>query len=255
MKLHALIVDDEPPALSKLRRLLAAHAEIEVVGEAADGLEAIQQILNLRPDLLFLDIQMPQADGFDVLREVYPQHKPAVIFTTAYDQYAVRAFEVEAVDYLLKPFTAERLNTALERALRARETPSVEDQKLARLLERLQVNPTRTPRILVRDGGRLFFVRAADVEYIEAEEKYVLLHTRSQNHMIRQSMSELETRLAPASFIRIHRGFLLNLEALQEIVPWAHGDCVAVLRSGARLRIGRQYKERLLQAMGSGVNL
>lgn len=250
MKRTALIVDDEPPARAKIRKFLESRPDLEILGEAGDGLEAIQKILELRPDLLFLDIQMPRGDGFDVLREVYPQHKPIVIFTTAYDEYAVRAFEVEAVDYLLKPFTAGRFQQAIDRALRNFNAQSPFEEKLARLLKGLDSTGTRLQRILVRQEGRIFFVKTSEIEWIEAQEKYVLLHTRQQKHIIRQSMGALEARLASASFVRIHRCHLINLEALQEMVPWTHGDSLAILKSGVRLPVGRMYKERLLQALG-----
>jgi two-component system LytT family response regulator len=249
MKLRALIVDDEPPARSKIRKFLSAREDVEVAGEAGDGLEAIAKVLELRPHLLFLDIQMPRGDGFDVLREVYPQHKPMVIFTTAYDEYAIRGFEVEALDYLLKPFTADRFHAAVDRAIRNhRSGPEMED-KVARLLEDLRGGINRTQRLLVRAEGRMFFVKASEIEWVEAEEKYVLLHTRSQHYLIRRSITALEAQLAPASFVRIHRSHLINLEALQEIVPWSQGDCLAVLKSGVRLNVGRGYKEKLLRAM------
>jgi two-component system, LytTR family, response regulator len=250
MKVRALIVDDEPPARNKIRKFLQPRDDVEVVCEAGDGVEAIQKILELRPGLVFLDIQMPRGDGFDVLREVYPEHKPLVIFTTAFDQYAIRGFEVEALDYLLKPFTAERFHLAVDRALKNLTGTQGVEQKVNRLLDALHAQPNRPTRLLVRAEGRMFFVKASNIEWVEAEEKYVLLHTRTQTHIIRQSISALETQLASASFVRIHRCHLLNLEALKELVPWAHGDYVAVLHSGARLNVGRQYKDRLLRAMG-----
>jgi two-component system LytT family response regulator len=248
VKICALIVDDEPPARNKIRKFLEARDDVELLGEAGDGVEAIEKILELRPDLVFLDIQMPRGDGFDVLKEVYPQHKPMVIFTTAYDQYAIRGFEVEALDYLLKPFTAERFHSAIDRAIR-NQSGGLED-KVGRLLENLRADANRPLRILVRSDGRIFFIKAAEIDWIEAEEKYVILHTRTQRHMVRQSISTLETQLASASFVRIHRCHLINLDALQEVVPWSHGDCVAVLKSGTRLNVGRNYRERLLRAMG-----
>ncbi len=250
MIIRALIVDDEPPARNKIRTFLEHRQDVAVLGEAGDGVQAIEKTLELRPNLLFLDIQMPRGDGFDVLREVYPQHKPMVIFTTAYDAYAIKAFEVEAIDYLLKPFTADRFHAAVDRALRSLVTEGGPPDRISRLLDGLQTAPNHAHRILVRAEGRMFFVKAADVEWIEAEEKYVILHTRSQRHMIRQPISALESRLASASFVRIHRCHLLNLEALQEILAGSHGDCVAVLKSGTRLNVGRNYKDRLLRAMG-----
>ena len=251
MRLRALIVDDEPPARSKIRKFLEQRQDIEILGEAGDGVEAIEKALELRPDLLLLDIQMPRGDGFDVLREVYAQHKPLVIFTTAFDEYAVRAFEVEALDYLLKPFTADRFHQALDRALQNANAHSEAEGRLVRLLDNLRAAPNRVQRILVKSDGRMFFVKISDIEWIEADEKYVFLHTRTQKYMIRQSISALETQLAPESFVRIHRGSLINLEALQEIVPWSHSDCLAVLKSGVKLNVGRNYKDHLLRAMGS----
>jgi two-component system LytT family response regulator len=248
VKIRALIVDDEPPARNKIRKFLQSRDDVELLGEAGDGVEAIEKILELRPDLIFLDIQMPKGDGFDVLKEVYPQHKPMVIFTTAFDQYAIRGFEVEALDYLLKPFTADRLHSAIDRAVRSQGAGLAD--KVGRLLENLQGDANRPPRILVRSDGRIFFIKAADIDWIEAEEKYVFLHTRTQRHMIRQSISALEMQLASASFVRIHRCHLINLEALQEVVPMSHGDCVAILKTGVRLNVGRNYRERLMRAMG-----
>jgi len=249
MKVRAFIADDEPPARSKIRRFLGSRDDLELAGEAGDGVTAIEGILELRPDLLFLDIQMPRGDGFDVLREVYARHKPAVIFTTAYDQYAMRAFEVEALDYLLKPFTAERFHAAVDRALRSLGAGGAADTKMARLLQELAANPVRPPRILVRENDRMFFLKAGEIEWAEAEEKYVLLHTRERHHLVRESLSALEGRLGRAGFVRIHRSHLLNLEALQELVTLGRGDCIAVLRSGTRLNVGRNYKDGLLQAM------
>jgi two-component system, LytTR family, response regulator len=250
MKVRALIVDDEPPARSKIRKFLQSRLEIELLGEAADGLEAIEKILALKPDLIFLDIQMPRGDGFEVLREVYAQHKPLVIFTTAYDEYAVRGFEVEALDYLLKPFTAERFHNAVDRAVRNLASGKNLEPNVNRLLADVHQNSSRTARILVRAPGRMFFVKASDIEWVEAEEKYAILHVSGQKHLIRQTISSLEAQLASASFVRIHRCHLINLEALKEVVPWTHGDCVAILKSGTRLNVGRNYKERLLREMG-----
>ena len=249
MKLRTLIIDDEPPARGKVRKFLEARSDVELLGEAADGVEAINQILELKPDLVFLDIQMPRCDGFDVLREVYPQHKPYVVFTTAYDAYAIRAFEIEALDYLLKPFTADRFNQAVDRAVRAIRGNAEAEARVARMLQQLNAAPNRIHRVFVRDKGRTFLVKAAEVEWIEAEEKYVVLHTRTQKHMIRQSISDLETQLAPASFVRIHRGHIINLNALQELAQGFHGDYIAVLNSGTRLNVGRNYRETLMQAM------
>jgi two-component system, LytTR family, response regulator len=249
MKIRALIVDDEPPARNKIRRFLQARADVEIVAEAGDAEEAVEKILALRPDLVLLDIQMPGGDGFDVLREVYPEHRPKVVFTTAYDAYAVRAFAVEALDYLLKPFTADRFHAAVDRALRAPENGPEVAVKVARLVRDSQAAASRVQRLLVRRDGRLLFVKTSELEWAEAEEKYVLLHAGTERYLVRQAMAALEARLAPAAFLRIHRGSLINLAALQEIAPLPHGDCEVVLKSGARLPVGRNYKDALFQAL------
>jgi two-component system LytT family response regulator len=224
--------------------------DVEIAGEAGDGLAAIRGILELRPDVVFLDIHMPNGDGFEVLREVYAEYKPAVIFATAYDQYAIRAFEVEAVDYLLKPFTADRFRAALERALRDRLRQPDGTDRMTALLQRLSTADPRAQRVLVRKDDRLFFVRASDIEWIEAEDNYVILHTRTERHILRDSLAALEARLGAAGFVRIHRSHLVNLDALKEVVALGRGDCVAVLKSGAQLSVGRNYKDRLLESMG-----
>jgi len=249
MKLRALIIDDEPPARTKIRKFAGMNPELEVIGEAGDGMEAIAKILELRPDLIFLDIQMPRGDGFEVLREVYPELKPLVIFTTAFDEYAIHAFEVEALDYLLKPFTIERFQSAVDRALRG-WSGGAAVEKMSRLLRDLQSSIPHIPRILVRNEGKMFFVKAADIEWVEAEEKYVLLHTRTHHHLIRKSISALENELPGSTFVRVHRGYILNLEALKEIDSLPHGDSVAILKSGVRIRVGRNYREALMRSMG-----
>jgi two-component system LytT family response regulator len=251
MKLRALIIDDEPPARTKIRKFAGMYPDLEVIGEAGDGMEAVAKILELRPDLIFLDIQMPRGDGFEVLREVYPEVKPFVIFTTSFDEYAIRAFEVEALDYLLKPFTVERFQRAVDRALRSRSGGEAVD-KMTRLLRDFQSSIPHIPRILVRNEGKMFFVKAADIEWVEAEEKYVLLHTRTQHHLIRKSISALESELPRSIFVRVHRGHILNLDALKEIDSLPHGDSVAILKSGVRIRVGRNYREALVRAMRGG---
>lgn len=253
MNVRAFIADDEPPARSKIRKFLERRPDVEVIGEAGDGLAAIEAITASRPELVFLDIQMPRGDGFDVLREVCSHYRPAIIFTTAYDQYAVRAFEVEAVDYLLKPFTADRFGAALDRALRSLPSLAQTGDAMERLLLRLASHPAQAHRLLVRKDDRLFFVKAGDIEWVEAEEKYVILHTRSERHLLRESMTSLEKRLEPAGFVRIHRASLIRLDGLKEVVALGRGDCVAVLQSGARLAVGRNYKDRLLDLMGRTV--
>jgi two-component system LytT family response regulator len=247
VSLRVLIVDDEPPARRKLRAHLSAEADVEVVGEASDGLEAVQAIRRLTPELVFLDVQMPGMDGFEVLAAVGPEVMPAVIFATAYDEYAVKAFEVEAVDYLLKPFDAPRFQRAFGRARKALEEARgiLEGQSLARLLRNVEASrPLR--RIVVSERDRVFFVPLDQITHLSSESNYVRLHTRAGSHLVRDTMAHLESRLDADRFARIHRTGIVALDAIVELRPGMHGDHEVVLDTGERLRLSRRYRDRLL---------
>lgn len=249
-KLRALIVDDERLARQKLRRLLTEEPDVEVVGDYGSGTEAVEAIRAERPDLVFLDVQMPGLDGFGVLREVGPGRAGRVVFVTAHDEHAVRAFEVEALDYLLKPFDRARFRQALDRARRERRQGL--EEKLAALLERVErvERPAeRLERILVGSGGRMTFLKLREVDWIEAADNYVRLHAGREAHLVRETLRRLEPRLDPHLFLRIHRSAIVNLESVAEVRSLFHGDYDVLLRNGTALPVGRTYRDRLLQRM------
>jgi len=223
----ALIVDDEPLARTRLKRLLHRRPDVEVVGSAANADEALEKITELAPDLIFLDIQMPGLDGFDVLRQIGGSGRPYVIFTTAHAQYALRAFEVHALDYLLKPFDEERLMSALDRAL-----PMIGGSEW-------------TERFLVRSAGRIMFLRADEIAWIAAADNYVYLHVNGGSHLVRDSLKAMEKKLDPVRFVRVHRSAIVNLASIAELKPLDHGDYDVLLRDGTRLTATRKFSRRL----------
>lgn len=254
--LRVLVVDDEPLARDRLRAALAAEPGVEVVGECPDGLEAVRAIGRLRPDLVLLDVQMPGLDGFGVIEAVGPAAMPPVIFITAWDDYAVRAFEVQALDYLLKPFDDDRLRAALTRAQEPRRETDELAVRLLHLLEQHAAGATAPPagaayaqRLMVRRGESIRYVPLAEVEWIEAADNYVRLHGSSGTHLVRMTLHELETRLDPAEFARVHRSAIVRLDAIREIRPWAGGDYLAVLKSGREVRISRTHRERVIRTV------
>lgn len=230
MKLRAIVVDDEAPARANLKALLRKQADIELIAECDSGSAALTAIRSMRPDLLFLDIQMPECDGFDVLEMLGGGAPPAVIFVTAYDQHALRAFDVGALDYLLKPFSDERFNTAL---MRARER-----------LPRAQTAPAR---LVLKQAGQVLFLPVDDIDWIGAADYYASLHIGAQTHLLRRSIAELAQDLDPTIFCRIHRSTIINLVKLQSIELGKDGEQEAVLSSGARLRVSRSYRKALME--------
>ncbi len=248
----ALIVDDEPLARELLRSLLANIPDITVVGEAGDGLAAVDEIERLRPDILFLDVQMPELDGFQVVRELDAERLPVIIFVTAYDQYAFRAFEISAIDYLLKPFDEERLGRAVERArshLSGRERSDL-DKRVLDLLHSVTGREQHLDRLVVRTDERAILVRTADIDWIEASGKYVKLHVGRAEHTLRESMSRLEDQLDPRAFIRISRFCIVNIDRIREFQPWFQGDYVIILQDGTKLTSTRGYRDRVQGLLG-----
>ncbi len=241
-----LIVDDEQPARRKIRTFLKEEAGIAAIFEAGNGIEAAKLIHEKKPDLVLLDIQMPGMTGFEVIEAIGAEKMPAVIFVTAYDQYALAAFEVHALDYLLKPFDQDRFHRSFRRALEQMRLKNEHTGVLQRLLAEINKEQKYLHRILVNSGARYFFVKTGELQYISAEEKYVKLHTEKGGYLLRETMNEMEQRLDPSRFIRIHRSHLVNLDYIQEIQPGSHGDCVAILKNGVRLTVSRRYRERLL---------
>ena len=232
---RALIVDDEPLAREGIRVRLEPHQDIEVVGSVGRASDAVSEIRRLQPDVLFLDVQMPGMSGFQVLEALNPEERPLTVFVTAHDEHAVRAFEAQALDYLLKPVDDERFDTVLSRVRR-----------------RLQSE--RGPRYLVRfpvkTRGRIRFVEAGEIESVEAQGDYLQLHTEAGSHQVRDSLDELEQQLDPDQFVRIHRSTIVNWRRIVELQPYFHGEYVAILRSGRKLKVSRTYRDNLTRVIG-----
>jgi two-component system, LytTR family, response regulator len=245
--IHAVVADDEVLARQKLRQLLRGDRDIEIVGESATALETIELVRAANPQLLFLDIHMPGMDGFDVLgalsgkKEIAP---PQVIFTTAYDQYAVRAFEVNAVDYLLKPFTHERLRAAIQRI---REQSQAWPQDIGSG-NGPAVN-AHTNRVVFKSRGRILFLPISDIRWIGAEGNYVRLSTATENHLLRETMAHMEERLDPREFLRVHRSFIVNLKYVKEVRREPDGDSVVIMDSGHKVALGRSFRASLNQQL------
>jgi len=258
---RALIVDDEPLARQRLRTLLKGESNIEVVGECSNGQEAVDAVRELQPDLLFLDVQMPGLDGFGVLKALGPKQLPAIIFVTAYDSYAIRAFEVNALDYLLKPFDRYRFRKTLQRARSQifTEPAASNDQQLSSLLEDVQhergANTGRPAleRLVIKSSGRVFFLRTEEIDWIEAAGNYLRLHVGNDMHLLRDTMNNLEARLKPDKFLRIHRSTMVNLERVKELQPWFHGDYKVILQDGTELTLSRSYRPKLKNLFGESI--
>lgn len=258
---RALLVDDEPLGRKRVRSLLAERDDVDVVGECSDGQEAVKAIAEIAPDLVFLDIQMPELDGFGVIETVGSEAMPEVVFVTAYDEYALEAFAVAALDFLLKPFEDARFEATLDRALeRLRERRAAElGERLTclvdgRRLERgEQTSAPNRPlrRLAVEKRGRIYFVPLADVHWIEAEGAYVRLHTADARHLVRDSLKRLETVLDSERFVRIHRSTMVDIERISELHPLFHGEYQVILKSGQELKLSRSYRDRLAQILES----
>jgi two-component system LytT family response regulator len=244
MMLKAIIVDDEPLARERVRTLLATEADIQVVDECANGPEAVAAVKRHSPDLLFLDIQMPEMDGFGVLRALTAP-LPLVIFVTAFDEHAVRAFEAQALDYLLKPFKPARFRAAIARAREqlAKREPDEVNRKLLALLESRPAEPQYLARIAVRDRERVRFVKTADVDWFEASGNYVILHVGRENHVVRETLSALEAQLSPRQFLRLSRSAIVNLDRVQQVEPAFNDEHVVILNNGAKLPMTRGVRE------------
>lgn len=246
--IRAVIADDEKLSRQRIRRLLESERAVEVVAECRNGYDAVCAVQQMRPDLLFLDIEMPELDGFAVIKslgEMRPM--PHVVFITAFDKYAVHAFEVRAVDYLLKPVSRERLAEAVTRARTAMESHADNRAALAALLGDLS---GRRRRFTVRDGDRIYFVSYADVDWIEAAGNYIRLHAGGQSHLVRATMHGLEETLAGSPFVRIHRSTIVNVERIRELRPTFAGDYVVILRNDERLTLSRTYRAALDRIVG-----
>jgi two-component system LytT family response regulator len=246
--IRALIVDDERMARKRIRTLLARDEDVEVVRECADGASAVAAIEELRPDLVFLDVQMPEVDGFGVVRALDVEPMPLIVFVTAFDKYAIAAFEVNALDYLPKPFDRERFAQTMARVRRQLATSAGADglrKRLAALLERLDQPSGYATRLLIKSGGRITFLRCDEIDWIEAAGNYVKVHAGRDVHMLHEPLTSLAKRLDPARFARIHRSTVVNIDRIRELQPWFHGDAIALLRDGTKLNVSRTYRAAL----------
>lgn len=246
-RIRALIVDDEPLARERIRNLVERDPEVEVAAECRDGQEAIAAIREHAPDLVFLDVQMPEKSGFDVIAEVGVAVLPVIVFVTAHDEYALRAFEVAALDYLLKPFDEDRFSKTLDRAktqIRSRR-PDEFQQRVLSMMEGLRTATRGLERLIVKTGGQLVFLKTEEVDWIQAEGNYVRLHVGRASHLVRETIQSLEASLDPARFMRIHRSTIVNLDRVREIQPLVHGEYRVVLTDGTKLSLSRGYRDRL----------
>jgi len=247
MKVRTLIVDDQLLARELLRRMLKEESDIQIVGMPASGPEAVELINSLAPDLVFLDVRMPELDGFGVLAQINPARMPVIIFVTANDDFALRAFDVHALDYLVKPCAPDRLQTALNRArnqIRRNQAGEIH-RRLGALLEDVKAQPQLAERLPVKSEGRIIFLRLTDIDWVEAADNYVKLHTGSETHMLRETMTALESKLPSSRFLRISRSVMVNIEQIKELHPMFHGEYVVILRSGTKLTLTRGYRGKL----------
>ncbi len=247
MAIRTLIVDDEVLARERIRDLLTSYRDFEIVGECGSGSAAVEMILRQQPEVIFLDVQMPEVDGFGVIEAVGASYVPVVIFVTAYDRYALRAFDAHALDYLLKPFDSERFDAALTRAqLQVEQHRSGKlNRQLIDLLAERKSETATAERVVVKSGGRVFFLKWAEVDWIEAASNYVGLHVGKQTHLLRETMSGLEAKLDGKRFLRIHRSVIVNIERVKELSPLFHGEYAVILEDGTQLTLSRGYKDRL----------
>lgn len=245
-KLRVLIADDEQPARSKLAKFLKSRVEAEVIFEAGNGKEAVELIREKKPDMVFLDIQMPGGNGFEVIEQIGEENMPVVIFVTAFDQFAIKAFEVQALDYLLKPFDEERFEKAFKRALSLIQKEEHNTPPLRMLLNEINKTKKHKDKILVNKGEKFFFIDIPEIIYIESNEKYTEVYAKNDRYLIRESMRNLEEKLDPAVFIRIHRCYIININYIQEIEKWSHGEFLVTLLDGRKFRVSRNYKDNLI---------
>jgi len=249
MKIRTLIVDDQLIGREALHRLLQQEPDLEIVGMAANGCEAIESINRLAPDLVFLDVQMPDLDGFEVAAHVNGSRMPALIFVTAHDDFALKAFDAHALDYLVKPCRPDRLQLALQRArqqIQHNQTGEIQ-QKLDELLRDLKTSSGYPERLVVKSNGRILFLRVTDINLVEAAANYVKLHVGNEIHLFRETMTALEEKLPPNRFVRISRSAIVNVESVKELHPMFHGEYIISLRNGTRVTLTRGYREQLRQ--------
>ena len=251
-KIRVLIADDEALARKFIRRMLKQDPDVESVAECSNGADAVATIRKEKPDLVFLDVQMPEMDGFAVLDAVRLDHLPEIVFTTAYESYAIRAFELHALDYLLKPFDQVRFKAALKYAKERFRSQHEEDKRLqvGTLLESIRAQQEYLDRIIIRADGRITFLHTREIDWIEADDKYLHLHTGKGARMVRQTLAAIESQLDPKKFLRVHRSAMVNMDRIKELQPLFNGEHSLILDDGTRLTLSRKYKEKLFELLG-----
>ncbi|MCX6174775.1 MAG: LytTR family DNA-binding domain-containing protein [Ignavibacteriales bacterium] len=245
--MKVLVVDDEQPARKKIISFLKDESEIEQILEAGNGIEAIKKIKSEKPEIIFLDIQMPGLNGFEVIKEIGSENMPPVVFVTAYDQYAINAFDVNAVDYLLKPFDKERFSKSFHRVTEKIKFKKRNTNDIKLILDEVKKERKYLERFLVSLGSKYFFVAVREIIFISSAEKYVELHTAKGKYLLRDTMNNVEESLDPEKFARIHRSYIVNVEQIQEMQPWSHGDYIVILKNGEKLNMSRRYRENLFR--------
>jgi len=262
--IKTLIVDDERLARETLRLLLKNHKQVEIIGECENGSEAVKVLQKEALDLVFLDIQMPELNGFDVIQKVGPEKMPVVIFVTAYDQYALQAFEARALDYLLKPFDDERFDQALERAIERIHQRQVGELS-TRLVDligsktdsgtmRVNNEPSKgsfLERIMIKERGSMFFIKVDEIDWVEAAGDYVSIHVGPKSHLLRETMSGLMKKLNPRQFVRVHRSSIVKVDSIRELKPYFHGDYIIILKNGKELKLSRRYWDQVEKVLGN----
>lgn len=250
--IRVLLVDDEPLARAMLREMLQSDANVEIVAESCNGREAVEAIRTHAPDLVFLDVQMPEVGGFEVLASLEKSQIPHIIFVTAYDQYAVRAFDVHALDYLLKPFDQERFDVSWQRARAQilRDRSGGMDQRILALLEEMKAGNNYLERLVIKASGRIYFLETNEIDWIEAEGNYVSVHSARKSHLLRETISSLESQLDPKKFVRVHRSSIVRLDRIKELQPWFHGEYRIILNDGTQLTLSRNHRDKLQEALG-----
>ena len=251
-KIRTVIADDELLARKFIRRMLKQDPEVEIIAECSNGAEAVATIRKEKPDLVFLDVQMPEMDGFAVLDAVRLDHLPEIVFTTAYESYAIRAFELHALDYLLKPFDQVRFKAALKYAKERFHSQHEDDKRLqvGTLLQSIRAQQEYLDRIIIRADGRITFLHTREIDWIEADDKYVHLHTGKGARMVRQTLAAIEGQLDPKRFLRVHRSAMVNVDRIKELQPLFNGEHSLILDDGTRLTLSRKYKDKLFELLG-----
>lgn len=255
-KIRVLIVDDEPLGRKMLRSMLAPFDEVKIIGECENGSEAVEAIKSQTPDLVFLDVKMPDVDGFSVIENIEEEKKPAVIFVTAYDKYAIRAFEINALDYLLKPYDRKRFEQSFRRALNQinkQQNEALNKQIISLLSNNSSSEENYLERFIIKDSGRVFFIKTDEILWIEAEGNYVFLHTLGQKYIFREGITKLEKKLDPQKFRRIARSAIVNLDFVQELQPLFRGDYQVILKNGIELKLTHRYRKNLIQHFGGSL--